>query len=463
MKLNKFFIAAAAATMLFSCSKEQGTENPVAGQDTYAGISVSFPKMVTGRAVTSDPNATAAEQVVTSVGVYVVDNNSGAMHSKVFTGSEFQAGTGTGNYPNTELYYLTTALKTTTGEKSIYVVLNPTATVEAEIAAKRGTAFSTASIAADETAFVNGTTDMVMSGSAASMVTLGVVDATAALAAPVAITVQRNTAKVAVTYNSTVTGGTFSLAGSTGTASDLQFAMITTAKNSYLVQQLAAGQTVVSVANVRTPGYSVEPLATNAYWSTVAAPATYKAVTVSTTANTALAGFYVLENVNATNLVGNTTAAIIKAKIAPADGKVVTGYNTTDGTRTLGNYVAGEDFYVKKSDNTVWSEAAYDAAIVTGGDMSLTAAHFSKPYVAGESYYRIWVQNDSGVKGVLRNNYYVMQVNSISGFGSPTVPGVDPEDPTKPEDPKKPIDEDAYISVSISVKAWEVIPSGHDL
>ncbi|MDR2039999.1 MAG: Mfa1 family fimbria major subunit [Bacteroidales bacterium] len=432
MKKVNFLILALTAFIFFSCSKDDKANDPfIQGQETHSAVSLSFPKTMLKSADEGAANTVEAE--VTTVAVYIVDDINGMMHKGVFNNTQFVEQNGK--------YALTSAIKTTTGDKKIYVVLNPGATLQTNIDNMKGGIFG--DIALDGTAanYVTAS-DLVMASTAAASKTLTVQTEAEALADPLAITVQRNTAKVAVKEKSASTP----VIG--GSIANLEFAMLVEAKKSYLVQQ--GGNTLGTVI---TPGRNISPLtADNDYFTKLSTPSTWKSVNTNSVENKDLAGYYVLENVNVSNVTGNTTAAIIKGQYTPTANTVVVAY-AANGTRTIGSISAGESFYVKKSDNTFWSESAYADALNNG----LTAGHFSKKYDNGTGYYRIWVQDADGNRGVLRNNYYVLNVTKISGPGLPSVPGVDPEDPNLP------IEEDTYISVEVTILPWNVESSDHEL
>lgn len=73
--------------------------------------------------------------------------------------------------------------------------------------------------------------------------------------------------------------------------------------------------------------------------------------------------------------------------------------------------------------------------------------HFNEltPWKAGEAYDS---ENEKylGRYGVLRNNWYELSVNKVSGLGYPDVPEVKP---TLPDD-----ENDQYISVSVKILSW---------
>lgn len=444
MKKSIFsMMALVMMTLAFnSCSNETGAGGvpTVNGADTYMAVAVSFPKTIELRA--PDPAASVEESKVTQIGVYVVDDLTGFMHQGLFSVADFTLVGG-------NVYKLTTALKTTTGNKTVYAVLNPTTDLQDAISAQKGGIFGDTPI--------NGVADpdfitsngFVMASDSGVPTTLATVQTAAeALGAPLPMQVQRNTAKIAVKKKA----ATLEVVG--GSVANLEYALVVEAKQSYLVQQ--GGDTYETVV---TPGQNIMTLTpNNEYFTKLATPTSWTAVNEYSVANNLLNSYYALENVNAKKMVGNTTAAIIKLQFTPTANTVITGY-TAGGTRTKGTIAAGTSFYVKKSDNTFWSETAYQSAIGT----DYTAAHFSKKYENGIGYYRIWVQDAENVRGVLRNNFYVLNINKITGPGLPYVPGVDPDDDTNPEDPNFPVDEDTYISVEITVLPWNVETSDHEI
>ena len=98
---------------------------------------------------------------------------------------------------------------------------------------------------------------------------------------------------------------------------------------------------------------------------------------------------------------------------------------STDPIVGITTYVNGESYYI--------------ARIKHFGD-DLT------PWAAGEDTYGANNEKYLGRYGVLRNNWYDLTVNSISGPGYPDVPEIKPNTPDD-EDTK-------YISVSVKILDW---------
>lgn len=218
------------------------------------------------------------------------------------------------------------------------------------------------------------------------------------------------------------------------------------------------------------------------------------------------APLYCLENTfNLANMVqGQTTRVIFKASYTPkdfttADGKtffkvgtsvalwsqknledhikaavtkVITGTTTTDITIDLaatGNDItAAGNHEIKASNITVTGHGAItDEEVKAINDkVGLTKTAGISTYANGESYYiaRIkhfgdaltpWTSGESygdnnlkylGRYGMLRNNWYELDVQSVSGPGYPDVPDVKPNTPDD--------EDDKYIKVSVKILKW---------
>ena len=214
---------------------------------------------------------------------------------------------------------------------------------------------------------------------------------------------------------------------------------------------------------------------------------------------------YCLENTfNLTNMVqGQTTRVIFKASYTPngftaADGKTffkvgtsvalwkkkdledhikaavtkvitdATTDNTTIDLAAAGNDITTAGNHVLKPSNiTVTGHKVTDAEVTAISEkVGLTKTAGISTYANGESYYiaRIkhfgdaltpWKSGDSygtnnlaylGRYGMLRNNWYELDVQSVSGPGYPDVPEVKPN--TSDDE------DDKYIKVSVKILDW---------
>ena len=122
-----------------------------------------------------------------------------------------------------------------------------------------------------------------------------------------------------------------------------------------------------------------------------------------------------------------------------------------DGTTTYGTGSKKGTEIVKEINNKLGLKAGVGINTYLKGDTYYIARikHFGDdltPWAAGDETYGGKNLNWLGRYGVLRNNWYDLTVNSISGPGYPDVPEVKPDDPDD-EDTK-------YINVSVKILDW---------
>lgn len=216
------------------------------------------------------------------------------------------------------------------------------------------------------------------------------------------------------------------------------------------------------------------------------------------------APLYCLENTfNLKNMVqGQTTRVIFKASYTPkdftaADGKtffkvgtsvalwkkkdledhikaavtkVISGTTTDDITINLAadgnNITTAGNHEIKASNITVAEHVVTDAEVKAISEkVGLTEKAGISTYANGESYYIARIKHfgdaltpwTSGVYGdnnlaylgrygMLRNNWYELEVQSVSGPGYPDVPEVKPNTPDD--------EDDKYIKVSVKILDW---------
>jgi hypothetical protein len=124
----------------------------------------------------------------------------------------------------------------------------------------------------------------------------------------------------------------------------------------------------------------------------------------------------------------------------------------------------GDDFHAKvqfkSSVTTIYKKGGTDG--ITGD--ALTAVTNAVPSIqywnGGKCYFFAQITQlpgTIGVSGVVRNHWYQMTVNSISGLGTPVA------DPDQAVTPVKPTEDEWYISTSINVLAWKRSYQGVDL
>ena len=161
------------------------------------------------------------------------------------------------------------------------------------------------------------------------------------------------------------------------------------------------------------------------------------------------------------------TVALTVMGITNAEEQAKYGVDLTKGTNISGK--AGQHL-IKAENITYTGEAALskvneDVVNAINDKLGLSDAAGISTYLNGEAYYiaRIkhfneltpWTAGTAygsknaeflGRYGVLRNNWYELSVNSVSGLGYPDVPEVKP---TVPDD-----ENDQYINVSVKILDW---------
>ena len=161
----------------------------------------------------------------------------------------------------------------------------------------------------------------------------------------------------------------------------------------------------------------------------------------------------------------------LKDHIKAAVTKVIT--DATEGNTTIdlaaegNNITTAGNHEIKAANITVTGHEVTDAEVKAVNDkVGLTEKAGISTYANGESYYiaRIkhfgdaltpWKSGDLygtnnlaylGRYGMLRNNWYELDVQSVSGPGYPDVPEVKPNTPDD--------EDDMYIKVSVKILAW---------
>lgn len=170
-----------------------------------------------------------------------------------------------------------------------------------------------------------------------------------------------------------------------------------------------------------------------------------------------------------------TSVALWKQKdlvnhIKAAVSKVISVTTTDDITINLAaednNITAAGNHEIKKSNISVTGHTVTDAEVKAVSDkVGLTQNAGISTYANGESYYIARIKHfgdaltpwKSGVYGtnniaylgrygMLRNNWYELDVQNVSGPGYPDVPDVKPNTPDD--------EDDKYIKVSVKILSW---------
>lgn len=462
MKTNKLFAAALAATTLLaaSCAKEnEGGTKPadveVEGQKTYAVVDVALPASVGVTRAYDQFAGFAAEKKVAEIGIFIVDNASARVDYEVFdVDTDFEA-LPVGNQPgDRQIFTGKVAVQTVTGVKTVYAVANPSANLLNKLATSGATATNDVAFKMPKTDFLNGAlTSMAMSG-----VHNGDLDMTEpqtaaeAIADPIAITIERNLAKVVLQQ-----GSKYEVIGGTTT---LVWATVAEARDSYFMRQTEGSvyKTLYGTVPAAALTSASHPYWTNFTDHRLPAAGEYISLPAYDAQRKSSATYamskYMFENMPEDDdsfLVGNTTAARLKGVFDPTtiyNGTGVTAYSP--GTPMPANgFTAGEDFYRSKLDGTYWTLAGMNAVIAAGYNGHDNTNDFLF-YEGGVGYYTIYVHADEAneyKKGVTRNTFYLLGVNEVRGPGTP--------ENELPDDPFVPVPEDTNMSSEITVENWD--------
>lgn len=213
------------------------------------------------------------------------------------------------------------------------------------------------------------------------------------------------------------------------------------------------------------------------YWANSYAEATYGTESYDETAINGATSWseYANENTSTT-----TTKLLVTATISGAteDGTLVDIYKykgyyyTKDGlTAEIASILKGKGLkYTKEeteSDN--WASVLtvthpegveqWEGVIGVAEDVTVdeaTAAEIAKLekvlwWNEGKCYFFVPVEHLGGKTGVVRNHWYQLAVNSVSGLGTPVA------DPTEPIDPNVIEDETYYVAAQVQILKWKMV------
>ena len=430
----KFLLFAAAATTagFTSCSSDDDSNGGVEGANTRFSLTISTPKTY------ADPNATSDEVALNTVDVYIYKGTSFAGHASL-TASDF---TLTGD---TWVLKETSAITTTTGEKTIYVGMNLPATIATAIENSGPSAARTITALSELK-----TTGFAMFSREAKKQTL-----TANLSENVVeTTVSRLVSKVVFSSKET----SYIVKGAGGLAEDLMFTA-GNVNNKFFP---------LPMTDYKDPNFLVADESANFLHPSRPTQEVDDYVAINATGAVIKDAnkVYAMENsvANAPKQ-GSVTYGLVSAVYTPAQSTyyATAGDNTSDLKN--GTFAKGDDFWlVNGPDGNLFFSAEADAIAFVGLDPLADPDEDIVKYTAGKMYYAVWFKEDTP-KGtaskysIFRNTIYQVNVTDINGIGSNTDqpgdednPGViDPEDPIEEE-------EEAKITVKVSIEDWAVVP-----
>lgn len=138
-------------------------------------------------------------------------------------------------------------------------------------------------------------------------------------------------------------------------------------------------------------------------------------------------------------------------KRVPVEG----GYNEEGLTvNDIHFVVVGYQVKAQLNDGVTVYKDGVEATTEANTKIGATLAEIRKD---GMAYYHTGVEHLGTAKGIVRNHFYQIDVNTIKGFGTPVY---DPKSKFVPEDPKE---VKTYIAATIKVLSWRVVGQSVDL
>lgn len=451
MKLKVIFAATLLAAMtMSSCSSDNpvdATENVARGEATYASFTINLAS--TGSRAGNDDNADEVEQTISKVSLYI------------FSGGVLET------YHEAEASEINnnkiSPVKTTTGEKVIYAIVNDLL-VDGE--AYTATEETTRLADFEKVVFNSLKSQIAESGNflmISKPVKAAITKTTEANPFQVKVVVTRAAAKAQVkfvaedvTVRSTIKA----------TFDNAVFALVQNAEemnlgwDPYQYTPNAAKQTGAATYD----GYTAVP-ANDSDIDFIDAVTEFSAVYTESD--------YTAESYNKAPVTGNTTFALVRLKATPSTiySKAEIDKTTGEIKLTPGSISSTGDFYVvAKNDKATASyvfatDKNYDILYFTSETAAknyISAAKLDNKtwtflkYTGGNVYYRVNIMNPDGTDltskySVHRNHYYKIDVTDIKALGANDTPGVTPTDPDTP------IETEAWVETEIEVDNWEPV------
>ncbi len=460
MNVKRYFWLACAGILTAACSNDKTSEQTVPeGIATYVNVSVKVPGKIISKAPPEDYNPDGTyegDDGVETLDIYMV-SSTGVIEARRFTGNDISS---TG-----EVVAPSQPFRTTSGYKTVYVVLNDpdplqnTITSEQQLVEITGLA---------RRATVNGQTvdEITMTGKSGQITiepdvpVQDVVNGTN----QIAVTVSRVAAKAIVTTTASTT--LVNTEGVTlGTLSDITYSVAQYAKEIYWIEQ----------PDYVSYGYDYVPTLGNYYdvadtyydYTGLDNPAPVVALPVEADGYKSLPGTFLFETTHEEGpdqgttdyRKGNTAYVLVRATLTPTAAAIADGGTLTNGT-----------FYVGQTDGLIYSSKQAAQNAVQNQKVAV--------YLHGTMLYYAWLNPDSVEtpmnSPVIRNNIYHINITGFTRIGfnwnplypedpdtttpeNPDPKPVNPDEPDYPVDPTDPLTpEETYMTVEITVQDWWV-------
>lgn len=494
-----FWGALMMSAVLAGCSNEEdvmnneGKKNEIKG-DSYVAVNIVNPS-AGSRAADDDANGTDAENEVKSALFVFFNENGGFVDASEVKGEDLSWEDGTA--PASKISSAVIVLeKPETYPTSVVALLNTGLSLN-EVKGK-----SLSQIKDLNGDYINTTNGFAMSNSAykdgdKEIIATPLSDANIqsseelAMQNPVIISVERVLAKVSVAQsaNLSVTGKDVKLDGATATLVPeiVGYQIVQTNPKSYLLKNIdgiTATWNWNDAANFRS------------YWANSFIPDAYTFYSYNDVVAGSTNMAYCHENTDKDAPTTLLVAAKIKAEGAQGDAVTIIKYKgmyyTELGLNTYINSQLSDCFYTVDANNSsvaknndwsnyikVQASSKTDAKpwaveiVLDGQPDNATAEEMAAAqavidgldegmqWTNGDAYFFVELMHNvdgQNMSAVVRNHFYQLSVNSISGLGTPVYEPTD-----KIEIFEKPSDEEYYIAAKIQVLKWNVVSQGVEL
>ncbi|MEG1665223.1 MAG: Mfa1 family fimbria major subunit [Mucinivorans sp.] len=465
MKKIKLLAMAFTALTMFSCSKEQGSneaDSTTPGQPVYAQFSISLPA-ATSRGTATDVSGTTAENTITDLKVYLIGSN--RLVEAVLDAADVS---GAGDYK-------TKVAQITTGAKQVIAVVNAGTTRTSAIFKAGDNLSEIEGALIASVADAANTTNVLFSSRLTTVNVVnksglnGVTGTTTSVAAPFQfeVSVDRTVSKVIVRDDIKVNANIGGV-GAVYTPKSAKFAINGMLTNAGLYQ---CGS-VALPANHVSAVHNWWKDGTDAISTPALTTAALKAVAISDYGPLAAiynsgasdmatilgdgsnGGRYTLENVvPASGKYAVSTIIYAQLQITPK-AKLTNGLNNMDGA----DIKVGDKYYAvkHKSANTYKffeSKDEFDSWVLNHAVIAAEYENSGTLYKNGIHYYRVNITNDNGKApelkySLLRNKIYDVTLKEVKNFGKGTDANL--------VNPTDPIETNAWIEATVKIKAWTV-------
>lgn len=452
-------MSALAVMGLASCTNENdpmGNNGQTAepGEPTHVTLSLDLNNATSTKAI-QDDNATTEETKITHLNVFIYDKN-GVLENaqKILMDDLTEEGT--------DNVYTTKALKATTGTKTVYVGLNMTDAMVAQLKATAAQNLTSTAAKVALNDLTNETNGFVMFSTQGKSATFVAVPEEGGIpeANKVTLTVERLASKIAVGCEDAIDD---IKQGAAGKIQNLRFVVDNINTLNYFPYDAGAAKD----PNMTKAAYNEDDFVIE---DDFAAADNWKTITPGTTEKKQWNYAYSAENVTEDKEMQGVTRVVVQGEFIPATliekkttgGDQVTWEDKDNSQAAAATFIqlefAEAGGYAFFADGTPDADLKEYMAFKKGvestdiTDDMLTKA--KKVYTNGYNYW--WITTKEGRGDIVRNNFYRVNITSIWAPGR-TDGKFDPD-----KDDEK-VDEETNIEFTVTVAQWHLVEQDTEL